>query len=152
MAEAQVTETIRCTPDEMLEFVLDPHRYAQVDPNIGKIDWVHRDGDVVEFRFHTKAGGLPGPALTSRMRLTPGERVDAAPPHIPENRPATWFMDIRASWACRPAQGGTSVTRTARVDFKRPVRWLTEPIFRRTLKRDIERELAAAKAYLEGRR
>lgn len=57
MLEARVTETIRCTPEELLDFVMDPERYAEVDEKIGTIDWVRREGNVTEFRFR---GALPG--------------------------------------------------------------------------------------------
>ncbi len=33
----EVTETISCTPDELLEFVMDVERYAQLDHEIRPI-------------------------------------------------------------------------------------------------------------------
>jgi len=39
MLSVMATETIACTPDELLAFVMDPRRYATVDR---KIRLVHR--------------------------------------------------------------------------------------------------------------
>lgn len=154
MVQAQTTETIRCTPDELLEFVLDPEQYAKVDGKIGPIDWVKREGDVVQFRFRGKLPGLPGPApkLTSRMSLTPGERIDVRLPSIPDNRLINPMLkDFSASWVCEPVDGATKVTRTLRFDFRPPAKWLAEPVLRRTLQRDVKDELRGAKEHLESR-
>ena len=86
MARVTVERTVRCTPEEFLALVMDAERYAQIDDKLGRIDWVRRDGDITQFKFRSRLPGLPGPApkVVSRMRLTPGERVDieyAPPPH-----------------------------------------------------------------------
>lgn len=151
MLEARVTETIRCTPEELLDFVMDPERYAEVDEKIGTIDWVRREGNVTEFRFRGALPGLPGPApkIVSRMRLTPGERVDAGPPRIPANRLANLMAEVSASWVCEPVDGATKVTRTQRVQLKGPLKWVMEPMLSRALQPDVEVEIRQAKAYLE---
>lgn len=125
-----------------------------MDAKIGPIDWVKREGDVAQFRFRGKLPGLPGPApkLTSRMSLTPGERIDVRLPPIPDNRLINLMMaDFSASWVCEPVDDATKVTRTLRFDFKPPAKWLAEPVLRRTLQRDVEDELRGAKEYLESR-
>lgn len=151
MVEARVTETIHCTPEELLDFVMDPERYAEVDDKIGTIEWVRREPNVTEFRFRGKLPGLPGPApkLVSRMRLSPGERIDVGLPPVRENNLVKRMVDVSASWVCAPAELGTTVTRTLRFDFKPPARWLAEPVLRRTLQPDVENEIRQAKAYLE---
>ncbi len=151
MIEVQVTETISCTPGELLEFVMDPHRYAEVDSKIGDIEWVRRTGNTTEFRFRSKLPGLPGPApkIVSRMTLTPGERIDVRLPSIPANRFANLVSEFSASWVCASAEHGTTVTRTVRCHFKGPARWLAEPILNRTLQADVEDEIRQAKARLE---
>lgn len=151
MVEAQVTETINCTPEEFLEFVMDPRAYAEVDDKIGAIEWVRREGTQTAFRFRGKLPGLPGPApkIESRMRLTPGERIDVrlAPP--PSNKLVHRMLEFSASWVCEPADLGTKVTRTLRFDFKPPAKWLAEPVLERTLQRDVENEIRGAKQRLE---
>ncbi len=149
-----MTETIECTADELLEFVMDPERYTEVDSKIGPIDWVRREGTTTEFRFRGVLPGLPGPApkMVSRMSLTPGERVDVRLPPIPANRLANLVSDFSASWVCVPSDGpvgGTTVTRTVRCGFRPPVKWVAEPILRRTLRPDVEDEIRQAKAHLE---
>ncbi|GAA1027790.1 MULTISPECIES: SRPBCC family protein [Amycolatopsis] len=154
MIEVQVTETINCPADRVLEFVMDPRAYAAVDRKIGAIDWVRRDGDVTEFRFGSKLPGLPGPAtkIVSRMSRTPGERVDVRLPPIPANRLARLVSEFSASWVCVASGGQTAVTRTLRCGFKGPMKWLAEPILRRTLRPDVEDEMRQAKAALEAHR
>jgi carbon monoxide dehydrogenase subunit G len=154
MIEVQVTETIDCPADRVLEFVMDPRAYARVDRKIGTIDWVRREGDVTEFRFASSLPGVPGPApkVVSRMRRTPGQRVDVRLPPVPANRLANLVSEFSASWVCAPSGGtggATSVTRTVRCGFKGPLKWLAEPILRRTLRPDVEDEMRQAKAELE---
>lgn len=57
MAEAQVCETIHCKPDDLIEFVMDIERYAEVDAKIRPVTWARRDGDLTEVAFRPK---LPG--------------------------------------------------------------------------------------------
>jgi hypothetical protein len=151
MIEARVTETIACTCDELLEFVLDPERYARVDGKIGPIDWVRREGGTVEFRFRSRLPGLPGPApkVVSRMTLTPGERVDVELPAVPANRLANRVSAFSASWVCVPSAEDTTVTRTLRCGFVRPLRWVAEPLVARALQADVEDEIRQAKKHLE---
>lgn len=148
-----MTETIDCPADRVLDFVMDPRAYAAVDSKIGAIDWVRSDGDVTEFRFGSKLPGMPGPApkVVSRMSRTPGERVDVQLPPIPANRLANLVSEFSASWVCVPSGGGTAVTRTVRCGFKGPVKWIAEPILRRTLQPDVEDEMRQAKAALEAK-
>lgn len=151
MIEVRVTETIACTSEELLEFVMDPERYARVDGKIGPIDWVRRDGDTTEFRFRSRLPGLPGPApkVVSRMTLTPGERVDVQLPPIPANRLANSVSTFSASWVCVPSAVGTTVTRTLHCGFARPIRWVAEPLVARALQADVEDEIRQAKKLLE---
>ncbi|GAA1967919.1 SRPBCC family protein [Amycolatopsis minnesotensis] len=151
MAEASATETIACTPDELLEFVLDPERYAEVDRKIGEIEWVRREENSTRFRFRGRVPGLPGPMpkIESRMTRTPGERVDVVLPRVRANLLVNLVSEFSASWVCVPADGGTTVTRTVRFAFKGPAKWLVEPALDRALPADIVDELRQAKAYLE---
>lgn len=51
MVRVTAEQTIRCTPEEALEFVMDIERYAQVNDKIGPIDWARREGNLTEFKF-----------------------------------------------------------------------------------------------------
>ncbi|MFD1930028.1 MULTISPECIES: SRPBCC family protein [Nonomuraea] len=152
MVHVTVEEIIRCTPEEFLEFVMDPERYATIDDKIGPIDWVRRTGDVTEFRFRSALPGIPGPApkVVSQMRLTPGDRVDVRYAPLPHNRLSHRVSRFQASFVAEPVDGGTKVTRTIAIDFPPVIRWLLEPILRRTLPPDVEKEVHGAKTHLEG--
>ncbi|MGW0247686.1 SRPBCC family protein [Nocardia goodfellowii] len=149
MLTVEVTETIACTPDELLEFVMDVESYAKVDRKIRPLGWVRREENFTEFAFRPSLAGLPGPPSVSQMRLTPGERVDVqlAPP--PANRLSRLASDFTASFVCTPVAGGTRLVRTLNFDFKPPLRWLVEPLLRRRITAEVREEVRLAKAYLE---
>ncbi|MEU4520056.1 SRPBCC family protein [Amycolatopsis sp. NPDC024027] len=150
MVEVTVEETVSCTPEAFLALVMDPRRYAEVDRKLGRIDWVHADGDVTEFRFRSVLPGLgPGPKIVSRMTLTPGRRVDVRLPDRPENRLARRFSTFEAHFECVPVDGGTRVRRRIAFGFVAPLRWLVEPVLRRRLPADVEAEVKGAKRLLE---
>ncbi|MGH3431731.1 MAG: SRPBCC family protein [Thermocrispum sp.] len=153
MVQAQVTETIRCKPDELLEFVMDIERYAEVDVKIRPIDWARRDGELTEFRFRPKLPGvpLPSPKWVQQIRLTPGRRVDITNAPLPHNRLGHRMLTFTASFVVEPVDAGTKVTRTVRMDFKPYLRWLAEPMLRGKLQAGVQDEIRGAKAYLEGR-
>lgn len=146
-----VEREIRCTPEAFLALVLDAEGYAGVDAKLGRIDWVRRDGNVVDFQFRSRLPGVSGPSprVVSRMRLTPGKRVDVeyAPP--PWNRFVRRVSTFSASFVCEPAGNGTRVIRTIEMRFAPLLRWYVEPILRRTLPPDVESEIAGAKELLE---
>lgn len=143
--------TINCRPQEWLDLVLDVHRYAAVDDKIGRIHWVRRHGDLIEFRFTPRLPGvrLPSPPIVSQMRLTPGERIDVrlAPP--PRNLISNTAVALRAQFSCEVVAQGIRATRMLSFDFAPPLRWWLEPVLRRTLAASVERELLLAKQLLE---
>jgi hypothetical protein len=151
MATVTVERIVRCTPDQFLALVMDAERYATVDDKLGTIDWVRREGDVTEFRFRSRLPGVPGPGpkVVSRMTLTPGSRVDVAYAPLPQNRFTRRVSTFSASFVCTPVADGTLVTRTIDMRFIPPVGLLLEPLLRRTLPPDVEREIQGAKVLLE---
>lgn len=153
MASVTVEQTIQCTPAEYLELVMDAEKYAQIDDKLGPIDWVRRDGEITEFRFRSRLPGFPGPApkVVSRMRLIPGERVDVEYAPLPHNRLVRRISTFSASFVCTPADDGIRVVRTIEIGFAPVLRWFAEPILRRALLPDVEREVQGAKALLESR-
>jgi len=151
VVRAQSIQTVACTPDEFLEFVMDIERYAKVDEKIRPIYWSRRDGDTVEFQFRPKLPGLPmpSPKLVQRVALTAGQRIDITNAPLPHNKIGNRMSDFHASFVCEPVEGGTRVTRTIEMTFPAVVKWLVEPLLERRLSAAVERELAQAKAYLE---
>ncbi|MCO1577470.1 SRPBCC family protein [Crossiella sp. SN42] len=150
MLTIEVTETIGCTPDELLEFVMDARRYAEVDRKIRPVVWMRRDGDLTEFAFRPRLAGLPVPPTVSQMRRTPGERVDVRLAPAPANRLTRLFSDFDASFVCTPVERGTRLTRTLNFHFRPWLRWL-EPVLRRKVTGEVAEEVRLAKRYLEGR-
>lgn len=151
MVEAQVTETIRCTPDELLEFVMDIQRYAEVDEKIRPIDLVKRDGDLTEFKFRPTLTGvlMPSPKWINQMRRTPGKRIDITNAPLPRNKLANRMLTFTASFVVEPVDDATRVTRTVRMDFKPYARWLAQRMIGDKLQTAAEDELRQAKEYLE---
>lgn len=153
MIEAQVTETIRCTPDELLEFVMDIERYAEVDEKIRPIDWAKRDGDLTEVKFRPRMTGvlMPSPKWINQLHRTPGKRIDVTNAPLPRNKLANRMLRFTASFVVEPVDGATRVTRTVRMDFKPYARWLAERMIGDKLQAAVEDEIRQAKDYLERR-
>jgi hypothetical protein len=149
MLSVEASETIACTPDELLAFVMDPERYATVDRKIRPVRWVRRDGDFCEFGFRPSLVGIPGPPAVSHMSLTPGERVDARLAPAPANRLTRLLLDLDASFAVTAVEGGTRLVRRLNYRFRPAVRWLAEPLLRRALARDVREDVKLAKQHLE---
>lgn len=151
MVRIQAVQTIACTPAEVLEFVMDIERYAEVDEKIRPVYWSRSDGNLVEFQFRPKLPGLPipTPKLVQRVQLTPGERIEITNAPWPRNKIGNRMSGFRASFVCRPVEDGTQVTRTVEMTFPTIVRWLVEPLPERRLPEAVEAELAQAKVYLE---
>ena len=141
-------ETIACRPEDVLDFVMDIERYAEVDTKISPVLWSRRDGDVVEFACRPKLAGLRQPTVVQHVRRSSG-RVDItlAPP--PRNRLAHAVAEFAAHFVCVPTDEGARVTRTLTFRFSPVVRWLLEPWFRRRLPTEVGEEIRLAKAHLE---
>ena len=142
MATAVTTRILGCPAEAFLAFVLDVERYREVDDKIGPIDWVRTEGLVTEFRFRPTIPGLPPvPKVVSRMRLTPGQRIDIDYSPLPQNRLARRISTFAASFECAPDEGRIRVTRTISIGLPRLFRVLEGPLLQRRLQRSIEREL-----------
>ncbi|MGH3901252.1 MAG: SRPBCC family protein [Pseudonocardiaceae bacterium] len=118
MLTVEVTERISCTPDELLESVMDVERYAQVDRKIRPVQWARREGDLTEFCFRPRLVGIPAPPSVAQLRLTPGKRIDITLVPPPANRLTRMASDFDASFACTPVEGGTRLVRTLNFRFK----------------------------------
>jgi len=155
MVEARAQQTMACSPDEFLEFVLDVERYSQVDDKLGHFDWVRREGNRVEFKFLPGMPGIPTPSpklvpkMVAQAVLTPGKRVDVGLAPLPKSRLWHRLMRFNASFACEPVENGTLVTRTMSIEPVAAVRWLLAPILRRELQANIETEVKNAKSYID---
>jgi Polyketide cyclase / dehydrase and lipid transport len=151
MVKVEEKESIRCSPEKFLDFVMDVERYIDVDDKIERIVWVRREDNLTEFKFQPRMPGMrmPEPPAISQLRLTPGERIDIALAPWPQNKFNHRIARFRASFACEPAGDRTTVTRVVSFQFIPLVRWFFEPILRRNLPASVRRELRLAKEVLE---
>ena len=145
MIVGEATTTVSVPPSEVFDFVLDLNRYRQADHKIGRVGAMHRTGDTGTVRFSGRIRRLPGPAGTypfklSESRLQFGSPVAGA---------ARWFLNFEGTFDCQETENGTVVTHREVFEFKRPWRWLAEPLLRRWLETDTGAEMVRFKDLLD---
>jgi len=107
---------------------------------------VRRSGDRGTVRFSGRIRGLPGPAGTYPFTVTDSRLVFGSP----IAGAARWFLDyFEGSFDCKVTTDGTLVTHREAYRFKRPWRWLAEPLLRRWLERDTAAEMVRFKSLLD---
>ena len=143
----EATMTVRATPADVIEFVLDLPRYREADHKIGRIGAVQRDGNTGSARFSGRLRGLPGPAGTYPFRIN-GDRLVFG---TPTAGPARWFLsEFEGSFDCEPTDdGSTTVTHREVFAFRRPWRWLANPLLRRWLEADTVAEMNRFRALID---
>ena len=145
MIVGEATTTVHASTDDVIEFVLDLNRYRLADHKIGRVGTIERDGDRGTVRFAGRIKGLPGPSGVYPFQVTPtGLRFSS-----PIAGPAKWFLDFEGSFECEEADGETLVRHREAFAFKRPWRWLAEPLLRRWLETDTTEEMVRFKQVLE---
>ena len=145
MIVGEANATVRAAPQEVIEFVLDLNRYRQADRKIGRVGAVHRDGNQGTAEFSGRIRGLPGPRGVYPFTVTAaGLRFGS-----PIAGPARWFLDFEGTFDCEVTAAGTVVTHREVFDFKRPWRWLAEPLLRRWLETDTAGEMVRLKELVE---
>ncbi len=141
----EATTTVTVPPNEVFDFVLDLTRYRQADRKIGRVGPVHRSGNTGTTTFSGRIKGLPGPSGTYPFTLTASRlQFDS-----PIGGPARWFLDFEGSFHCEAVADGTVVTHREAFTFKRPWRWLAEPLLRRWLAADTAEEMVRFKELIE---
>ncbi len=149
MIRVQETAVIACSPDTLLDFVMDIERYAEVDRKISPVLWHRREGNVVEFACRPTLAGMPQPKVVQQLTLTPGQRIDISLSPPPQNRIGHAMARFAASFQTEAVPEGTRVTRTLEFRVTPALRWLLEPLLRRRLPGEVREELRLAKRYLE---
>lgn len=145
MIVGEATTTVSVPPSEVFGFVLDLNRYRQADHKIGRVGATQRTGDTGTTRFSGRIRGLPGPSGTYPFTLT----VSRLQFGSPIAGPARWFLRFEGSFDCQETENGTVVTHREAFDFKRPWRWIAEPVLRRWLEADTAEEMVRFKHLLE---
>jgi hypothetical protein len=139
------TATVTVPPSEVIEFVLDLSRYRQADRKIGRVGAAHRDGNTGTVRFSGRIRGLPAPSGVYPFAVNPsGLRFGS-----PIAGAARWFLDFEGTFDCEETRNGTVVRHREVFIFKRPWRWLAEPLLRRWLEADTAEEMVRFKELIE---
>jgi hypothetical protein len=141
----EATATVKASPRQVFEFVLDLRRYREADHKIGRVGALVRNGDSGTVRFAGRIRGLPGPSGVFPFTMTPSRLVFGSP----IAGAAKWFVDFEGSFDCTETAEGTVVTHREVFEFKRPWRWLAEPMLRRWLERDTTAEMLRFKPLVE---
>ncbi|MDP9333992.1 MAG: SRPBCC family protein [Actinomycetota bacterium] len=145
MIVGQASTTVTVPPSEVFEFVLDLNRYRQADRKIGRVGPTHRTGDGGTVRFSGRIKGLPGPAGTYPFTATASHLQFGSP----IAGPARWFLNFEGTFDCEVTPAGTVVTHREVFNFKRPWRWLAEPLLRHWLETDTAEEMVRFKELVE---
>jgi hypothetical protein len=145
MIVGEATTTVSATPDEVFDFVLDLHRYRQADHKIGRVGTIDNDGDRGTAHFSGRIRGLRGPSGTYPFTRT-DSRLEFG---SPVTGPARWFLDFEGTFDTERTVEGTVVTHREVFSFKRPWRWLAEPLLRSWLENDTTEEMARFKELIE---
>lgn len=137
---AEATRVVPATCQEVLEFVLDLDRYRQADTKIGRVTQpVELDEHGVgRTRYWGRLRGTPPVPDTNIVRLTRWtELVFTGAPR----QPARLVLDFTGRFRCTDAEEGCRVTHSYELAFRRPFRWIYEPLLRSWLQAELEDEL-----------
>ena len=135
---------IQRPPKDILEFVLDVDQYRRADLKIGRVHYVHRNGNEGEVRHGGRLLGLPAPAAVLAFTLTPYSRLD--------------FRGVAMPWPLRGFSGffifqdspeGTIVVHRECFIFGRVSGQLFKRLLGWWLKRDTPAEVLRMKRLLE---
>ena len=147
MIVGEGTATVDASPTDVFEFVLDLERYRQADHKIGPVKAIERNGNSGTVTFAGRIRGLPGPSGTYPFTLTESRLQFTSP----VAGPARWFLDFEGTFDCERAGDQTLVTHREMFAFKRPWRWIAEPLLRRWLEADTAEEMVRVKELVERR-
>ncbi|HVM40793.1 MAG TPA: SRPBCC family protein [Acidimicrobiia bacterium] len=146
---AEATRVVPATSQEVLEFVLDLERYRQADTKIGRvvppIELDENDEGVT--RYWGRMRGTPPAPDTNLVRLRRWSELTftGAP-----RQPARLVVDFTGRFLCTDTDDGCRVTHGYELDFRRPFRWLYEPLLDGWLQTELEAELDRVHAILSG--
>lgn len=145
MIVGEASTTVSATPNDVFDFVLDLNRYRQADHKIGRVGTIDNEGDRGMVRFSGRIRGLPGPSGTYPFTRTESRLGFGSP----VAGPARWFLDFEGTFVTEQTSEGTVVTHREVFTFKRPWRWLAEPLLRRWLENDTAEEMVRFKKLVE---
>ena len=145
MIVGEASATVNATPHEVFEFVLDLERYRQADHKIGRVGPIERHGNGGTAKFSGRIMGLPGPSGTYPFTVSDSRLQFGSP----VRGPARWFLDFEGTFDCEVVPEWTVVAHREAFSFKRPWRWIAEPLLRRWLENDTTAEMVRFKELVE---
>lgn len=148
---ATATTVVPATSREVLEFVLDLERYREADTKIGRIvePIVLDEHGVGRTRYWGRLRGTPPAPDTNIVRLTPWTEVTftGAP-----RQPARLALDFTGRFSCVDTDDGCEITHGYEMTFRRPLRWVYEPLLRSWLQSELEDELDRVRTIVGAQR
>ncbi len=129
--------TVPVPPSEVFDFVLDLHRYQLADHKVRKVGRIERTGDTGTARFSSRIRGIPGPPATYPFTVSPSRLWIGTP----KTGPTRFVLTFEATFDCEETEAGTVVLHREAYGFKRPWRWLAEPLLGRWLEADTAKEM-----------
>lgn len=145
----EASRVIPASCQEVLEFVLDLDRYRKADEKIGRvvrpIELNENDEGVT--RYWGRLRGLPPAPDLNIVRLHRWSELTftGAP-----RQPARLILDFTGRFVCRELDDGCELTHGYEITFRRPLRWVYEPLLTSWLRTGLEVELDRVRQILGG--
>lgn len=137
---AEASRVVPASSREVLEFVLDLDRYRQADTKIGRVTRpiTLDEHDEGRTRYWGRLRGTPPAPDTNIVRLTRWHELTfTGAPH----QPARLLLDFTGRFRCTETDAGCRVTHDYEMRFRRPFRWVYEPLLEHWLQVELEAEL-----------
>ena len=128
--------------------MLDLERYREADTKIGKVTQpVGSTTTGWAAAYWGRLRGTPPAPDRNIVRLTPWSELTftGAP-----RQPARLVFAFTGRFACTEVDDGCEVTHGYEMTFRRPFRWIYEPLLRTWLQSELEDELDRVKQILGG--
>ena len=144
MIKVSAETHIRCTPEQVRDFVLDVERYRLADHKIGKVRAREElDGDAV-VTFRTNMRGMIA-STRQRLHVVGTERIEVSALPSWQDK----LVQFHGLFEFRPDEDGTHVRHAYEFSFSPAVKWMMEPYLRSWLARNIDDEVKQMKVLLE---
>lgn len=151
MIRAEGSIDIERSPREVLDFVLDLHRYRLADAKITSVTaqpTLTEDNCEGRALYRAKLRGIPTPSQWQIVSLVPWRRLDI------RTEPGQWTAQIatfEGGFICEPRSDGTThFTHFEQFDFRPPVKWLLDPYLDKWMQRYlVDDELPRLKTLIE---
>jgi hypothetical protein len=137
---AEATRVVPASCRDVLELVLDLDRYRQADTKIRRVTRpVELDeNDEGTARYWGRLRGTPPVPDVNIVRLRRWSELTftGAP-----RQPSRLVLDFTGRFTCREDDGGCEVTHGYEMTFRRPFRWIYEPLLDGWLQVELDSEL-----------